>query len=99
MHFQFCKIWLSKLWVRLSKQCINVVLTVKYTAKADCLPGQAAIDSNRKLSSASITQLHKTVPLIKTYRWLGILTGMLLSLQIKHLLFGQFANTISCPQS
>ena len=47
------------------------------------LSGQAAIDSSRKLSSASIPQLHKIVLLIKTYGWLGILTGMLLlSLQI-----------------
>ena len=76
------------------------MLTVKYIVKAYCLPGQAAIDSNRKLSSTSILQWHKTVLLIKTYGWLGILTGMLLlSLQITCLLFDQFANIISCPQS
>ena len=68
--------------------------------KADCLAGQAAIDSNRKLSSASILQLCKNVLLIKTYRWLGILTGrVLLSFQITCLLFGQFANIILCPPS
>ena len=65
-------------------------VTVKYIVKFDCLPGQAAIDSNRKLSSTSILQLHKTVLSIKTYGWLGILKGMLLpSLQITCLLFGQ----------
>ena len=59
---------------------------------------QATIYSYRKLSSTSIPQLHKTVLLIKTYGWLGILIGMLLlSLHITCLLFGQFANTISCP--
>ena len=68
--------------------------------KSDCLPEQAAIASNRKLASASISQLHKTVLLIKTYGWLGIWIGMLLvSLQITCILFGQFANTISCPPS
>ena len=79
---------------------LNAVLTVKYIVKSNCLPGQTAIDSNRKLSSTSIPQLHKTVLLIKTYRWLGILIGMLLlSMQITCLLFSQFANTISCPPS
>ena len=34
--------------------------------KADCFPWQAAIDSNRKLFSASIAQLHKTVLFNKT---------------------------------
>ena len=68
---------------------MNAVLTVKYITKSDCLPGHVAINSNKKLSSTSILQLHKTVLLMKTYGWHGILIGMLLlSLHITCLLSG-----------
>ena len=59
-----------------------------------------AIDSNRKLFSASIIQLHSIVLFNNTYGWLGISKGILLCVeQTIHLKLGQLASTISCPPS
>ena len=60
----------------------------------------AAIDSNRKLFSASIIQLQSIVLFNNTYGWLGISIGILLCVeQTIYLKLGQLANTISCPPS
>ena len=60
----------------------------------------AAIDSKRKLFSASIIQLHSIILFNNTYGWLGISIGILLCVeQIIHLKLGHLANTISCPPS
>ena len=60
----------------------------------------AAKDLRRKGFSASISQLHKTLLLIKMYGWLGILTGvLLLMMHIICLSFGQLAKIISFPPS
>ena len=40
---------------------------MQYIVKAEGLPGNAAIDSNRKLFSASKAQLHKTDIFNRTY--------------------------------
>ena len=53
--------------------------------ESDCFPEHAAIDSTKKLFSASIPQLHKAVLFNETYGWLGILIGKLqLSLQMTY---------------
>ena len=58
----------------------------------------AAIDSNRKLISASIIQLQSIILFNNTYGWLGISIGILLCVeQTIHLKLGQLAKTISCP--
>ena len=75
---------------------------MKYISKStSVLSGShAAIDSNRKLFSASIIQLQCFVLFNNTYGWLGISIGMLLCVeQTIHLKLGQLANAISCPPS
>ena len=63
----------SSIWFR------NAMFTVKYISSFWLLfSPHAANDSKRKLSSASISQLHKIFLSSKTYGWLGIFTGMLL---------------------
>ena len=60
----------------------------------------AAIDSNKKLFSASIIQLQSIVLFNNTYGRLGISIGMLLCVEQTILLkLGQLAKTISCPPS
>ena len=56
---------------------------MKYISKStSVLSGShAAIDSNRKLFSASIIQLQSTVLFNNTYGWLGISIGILLCVE------------------
>ena len=75
---------------------------MKYISKSTLVlsGSHAAIDSNRKLFSASIIQLQSIVLFNKTYGWLSISIGMLLCVeQTICLKLGQLANTISCPPS
>ena len=75
---------------------------MKYISKStSVLSGShAAIDSNKKLFSASIIQVQSIVLFNNTYGWLGISIGILLCVeQTIHLKLGQLANTISCPPS
>ena len=75
---------------------------MKYISKSTLVlsGSHAAIDSNRKLFSASIIQLQSTVLFNNTYGWLGISIEILLCVeQTIHLKLGQLANTISYPPS
>ena len=73
---------------------------MKYISKSTLVLSRshAAIDSNRKLFSASIIQ--SIVLFNNTYGWLGISIGILLCVeQTIHLKLGQLAKTIPCPPS
>ena len=75
---------------------------MKYISKSTLVlsGSHAAIDSDRKLFSASIIQLQSIVLFNNTYGWLGISIGILLCVeQSIHLKLGQLPNTISCPPS
>ena len=79
---------------------MKAVLTVKYIVNFEFLFSHAAKDLRRKLFSASISQLHKTLLFTNTYGWLSILTGMsFLMLHIICLSYGQLAKIISFPPS
>ena len=52
---------------------------MKYISKSGLsCASHAANDSSKKLFSASMLQLHNTFLFNNMYRWLGILTGILL---------------------
>ena len=75
---------------------------MKYISKSTSVLSRlyAAIDSNRKLFSTSIIQLHNIVLFNNTYGWLGILIEILLCVeQTIYLKLGQLANKISCHPS
>ena len=59
------------------------MFATKYISKStSSLSGShAAMDSNRKLLSASVIQLHSTVLFINTYGWLDISIGILLCVE------------------
>ena len=98
----FCNIGTFNVSISPSKQFKNAVLATKYISKSTpVLSGShAAIDSNRKLFSASIIQLQSTFLFNKTYGWLGISIGIFLCVkQTICLKLGQLANTISYPPS
>ena len=80
----------------------NAVLATKYISKSAPSPfgSHTAIDSNRKLFSASIIQLQSIILFSNAYRQLGISIGILLCIEQTILLkLGQLAKTISYPPS
>ena len=75
---------------------------MKYISISAPLPSglHAAIDSNKKLISASIMQLQSIVLFYNTYGWLSISIGILLCVEQTILLkLGQLSKTISYPPS
>ena len=75
---------------------------MKYISKStlSLSRSHAAIDSNKKLLSASIIQLQSTVLFYNAYGWLAISIGILLCVEQTILLkLGQLAKTISYPPS
>ena len=79
---QFLSIGVSNISGKSSRWSRNAKFTVKNISGFWMLfSPHAAKDSSRKLSSASISQLHKIFLSSKTYGWLGIFTGILLLCQ------------------
>ena len=75
---------------------------MKYISKSmlSLSGSHTAIDSNKKLLSASIIQLQSTVLFNNMHGWLGISIGILLCVEQTILLkLGQLAKTTSYPPS